>query len=100
MVLVPAASWADVPASAPDDPSVSGLQFLVVLLLIPLGLAGLIALLAALPSIVRDKGYQPGQSWRSGPEWFGGPTRGVEAADDVEPREIESGSTGGTSGRW
>lgn len=83
-------------------PDVSPLGFLVVLVLIPLGLAAVIALLAVLPSLARDKGYQPGQEWRGEPEWFGGPTQGVRAADESTPEQIESRSqdTGSTSARW
>lgn len=102
LVLVPAVALADTPASAPDAPHVSGLQYIVVLVLIPAGLFLVVALLAALPSMISDKGYEPGQSWRSDPEWFGGPRKGVDAADDVPPAAIESAEKerGGTSGTW
>ncbi len=72
------------------------------LLIIPLGVAAVISLLAVLPSLASDRGYEPGQSWRGDTEWFGGPTKGVEAADEVTPQQIEQSSkdTGGTSGRW
>ena len=33
-------------------------------------------------------------------EWFGGPRQGVEAADTVDAKELESKGTGGASGRW
>lgn len=83
-------------------PDVSLLSFLVVLVLIPLGAAAVIALLTVLPSMARDKGYEPGQEWRGEPEWFGGPTKGVKAADESTPEQIESSSTdsGSTSARW
>ena len=72
------------------------------LAILPLGAAAVIALLAVLPSIASDKGYEPGQSWRGDTEWFGGPTKGVKGADDVTPDQIEQSSkdAGGTSGRW
>ena len=102
VLLVPAIALADTPASAPDAPHVSGLQYIVVLVLIPLGLFAIVSLLAALPSMISDKGYEPGQAWRSDPEWFGGPRKGVEAADDVPAKAIEGAESdrGGTSGTW
>ncbi|MCX6395514.1 MAG: hypothetical protein NTV23_03415 [Propionibacteriales bacterium] len=102
LVLLPAAALADTPSSAPDAPHVSGLEYIIVLVLIPAGLFAVVALFAALPSMIRDKGYEPGQSWRSEPEWFGGPRKGVEAADDVPSNAIEAAESdrGGTSGTW
>lgn len=102
IALLPATAFADTPSTAPDAPHVSGLQYLVVLVLIPLGLFALVTLLAALPSMINDKGYEPGQAWRSDPEWFGGPGKGIEAADEVPTSAIEASESdrGGTSGKW
>lgn len=99
-VLVPA--LADTPAGWSKAPHVSAFDFLIVLVLIPLGLAAIIALLVLLPGLARDRGYEPGQSWRGESKWFGGPSRGVEESDSVSAEQIESSSkeTGGTSGRW
>ena len=93
---------ADTPANWEQQPSVSGLDFLLVLVLIPLSAAAVIALLSVLPSLAKDRAYEPGQAWRGQTEWFGGPTKGVEATEDVAPEQIESGSrdSGGTSARW
>jgi hypothetical protein len=93
---------ADTPEAWEKAPDVSPFGFLLVLAIIPLGAAAVISLLALLPTIIGDKGYEPGQSWRGDTEWFGGPTKGVAAADDVSPQQIEQSSqgTGGTSGRW
>lgn len=96
------------PASAaePDAweraPDVSPLGFLLILVIFPLGAAAVISLLAVLPSMASDRGYQPGQSWRGEAEWFGGPTKGVKSADEVTPEQIEARSkhTGGTSASW
>jgi hypothetical protein len=98
--LVPAA--ADTPQNWEKAPDVSALGFLLVLVIIPLGAAAVIALLAVLPSLASDKGYRPGHSWRGESEWFGGPTKGVHAADELAPEQIEAGTqgSGGTSGRW
>jgi len=93
---------ADTPEGWEQAPDVSPLGFLLVLAIIPLGAAAVISLLAVLPSLASDRGYEPGQSWRGDTEWFGGPTKGVKGADDVTPEEIEQSSkdAGGTSGRW
>lgn len=101
LVLAPAAAFADEPAAWGSQPHVSGWQFLVVLVLIPAGLFLVISLLAALPSMIRDKGYEPGQAWSSEPEWFGGPRQGVEAAEATSPAQLEGApEQGGTSGTW
>ena len=62
----------------------------------------MLTLLTVLPSLASKRGYEPGQSWRSDAEWFGGPTKGVKSADEVTPEQIESRSkdTGGTSAGW
>ena len=99
-MVAPAA--ADTPDAWETAPDVSPLGFLLVLAIIPLGAAAVISLLALLPTLAGDHGYQPGQSWRGDSEWFGGPTKGIKAADDVTPDQIEKSSkdAGGTSGRW
>lgn len=93
---------ADRPAAWEEAPDPSLLSFLLVLVLIPLGIAAVLALLTVLPSMASDKGYEPGQSWRGESAWFGGPTKGVESADNVTPEQIEAASRGrgGTSGKW
>jgi hypothetical protein len=93
---------ATTPSDWPEPPSVSVLEFLVVILLIPTGLALVIALLAAIPSM-RGGGstYQPGLAWRHEAEWFGGPRDGLEKADKSDCEAIEaSGERGGASGHW
>lgn len=105
-IVLGAAAASPAGAATPEQwesvPDVSVLGFLTVLVLIPLGLAAVIALLTLLPSLARDKGYEPGQEWRGEPEWFGGPTAGVQAAHETTPEQIESRSegTGGTSAHW
>jgi hypothetical protein len=100
-VLLDAAS-ADTPADWEKAPSVSGFDFLLVLFLIPLGLALVISFLAFVPTLVGDQGYRPGQSWRGESEWFGGPRKGIAAADEVTSDQLEAAGTdtGSTSGRW
>jgi hypothetical protein len=101
-VLLPISAFAEEPRSWQNAPHVSGLQFLVVLVLIPAGLFTIISVLASLPYMIGNKGYEPGQSWRSEPEWFGGPRKGVEAAEEIPAKQIEASDsqTGGTSGTW
>ncbi len=93
---------ADTPEAWEQPPTVSGLEFLLVLAIIPLGIALVLVLLTVLPSLASRRGYEPGQTWRSDSEWFGGPTKGVSSANEVTPEQIESRSkdTGGTSARW
>jgi hypothetical protein len=102
IVTLPAVASADTPATWEKAKDVSGLDYLLVLVLIPAGLALVISLLASLPSMISDRGYEPGQSWRAQPEWFGGPQKGVEAADRLAPEQIEAAEAGrgGTSGKW
>ncbi|WP_123391278.1 hypothetical protein [Nocardioides aurantiacus] len=93
---------ADTPAAWEQAPDVSVLGFLLVLVIIPVGIAAVVALLTVLPSMARDKGYEQGAAWRGEPEWFGGPTKGLGAADQVTPEQIESAGkgAGGTSAHW
>jgi len=90
------------PAQWPEAPSVSPLDFLLVLVLVPAGLALVIALLAALPSMLGGGStYHPGLAWRHEAEWFGGPRDGLEKADRSDPEAIEaSAERGGASGHW
>lgn len=91
------------PSQWPEAPSVSVLDFLLVLLVIPTGLALVIALLAALPSMRSGggSGYQPGLAWRHEAEWFGGPRDGLEKTDKSDRAAVEaSGERGGASGHW
>ena len=83
-------------------PGIVAFEFVLVLVILPLTAAAIISLLTLVPLLINDRGYQPGQSWRSQTEWFGGPSKGVEAADEVTTEQIEARSkgTGGTSGSW
>ena len=93
---------AEPPEAWESTPDVSAFEFVMLLLILPLAAAAVISLLTLVPLLINDRGYQPGQSWRSQVEWFGGPSKGVKAADDVTPEQIEARSkgTGGTSGSW
>jgi hypothetical protein len=89
---------ADTPEGWADAPDVNGLDYLLVLVIIPLALAAVISLLTVLPSLIGDKGYEPGQTWRSEPEWFGG--RRVDDAEAPQAIEAADADRGGASGKW
>jgi hypothetical protein len=102
VVALPAVALGDTPADWEKVPHVSGLEFLLVLVLIPVGIGLVITVLTILPSLIHDRGYEPGQSWRAEAEWFGGPRKGVDAAEDLSEKQIEAAESGrgGTSGEW
>jgi hypothetical protein len=114
LVLVPALlvtsltgiASADAPVQWEDNGKTSPLHVLLVLVVIPVGLFVLITLLVYLPSMMRKgESYQPGQPWRNGAEWFGGPRGGVGAVDETEQPLAVGGSDrsqerGGASGQW
>lgn len=93
-------------ATAPDQwdaaPPVPALHVLLVLVAIPLALAAVISFLVYVPSLARGENHQPGQAWRNEPEWFGGPSDGLETVDTAEPKAVEDqvSGQGGASGRW
>ncbi|HEU4515640.1 MAG TPA: hypothetical protein VFR87_21225 [Nocardioidaceae bacterium] len=97
--LVAAPALAAPPQTWPDPEPVSALDYLMVLLIIPLGLVLLITLLAYVPAMVKGEKYKPGRSWRNENEWFGGPKDGLEAADKAEVPATET-ERGGASARW
>lgn len=89
-------AFADEPSGSEYTPPVSVFHFLVIVLLIPLGLALVISVLAALPSWIKGDSYSPGQPWVGEGEWFGGPRKTVDPAD--EPQAIESAGERGGGG--
>ena len=99
--LVAAPALAAPPQTWPTEPHVTAFDFLLVLFIIPLGLALVISLLVSIPSMVRSEKYTPGRAWRNESEWFGGPKDGLEAADKTErPAEAAETERGGASARW
>ena len=100
-VTFAAPASADPPSNWENSPDVTGLDARGVVFLLPLGLVLVISLLAALPSLVKGDSYEPGQAWRSEGEWFGGPSKGVAGADQVDPKQLESaGDQGGAGARF
>lgn len=101
LTLVGAPVLAAPPEAWPDAEPVGALDFLLVLVLIPLGLFLLITLLVSVPRLARGEKYTPGRAWRNENEWFGGPKDGLEAADRAErPSEDAAADRGGASARW
>jgi hypothetical protein len=97
-------AFAEAPDQWADNPAVSPLYVLLVLVVIPVALFLVITLLVYLPSMSRGESYQPGQVWRGEPTWFGGPRAGIEAVEATPPPAVGSGgqgsTRGGTSGSW
>lgn len=93
-------AYADAPSAWSKPPHVSGLDFLLVLVLIPLGIGLVITLLTMLPSLKSGNVYEPGTPWRSESAWFGGPRKGVEAADAGALPAGSSSRKGGASAKW
>ena len=81
---------ADTPADWKNDPRVSALDWALVLVLIPVGIAVIITLLVMVTN--RGDSYQPGEAWEGKDEWFGGPKN---AASRGSLPGGESDSTGG-----
>lgn len=97
--LAAAPAVAAPPTTWSDPEPVGALAYLLVLLVIPAGLAVLITVLTYVPAMVKGEKYTPGRAWRNESEWFGGPKDGLEAADRADIRELE-GERGGSSARW
>lgn len=99
-LATPMAAFADTPAAWAEPPHVSGLRFLVLLVLIPGGIALGVVLLVSLPSLAKDKDYRAGQSWRAEGEWFGDREL-PSAAEETELTSAEAADQrGGVSGSW
>lgn len=90
------AAHADTPAAWADAPDHGAFDYLLVLLLIPAGLAVIITLLTVLPSLIHGESHDKGDAWRTEEEWFGGPRQGMQAAD----RDDSAAGKGGASGNW
>ena len=79
----------------------SALENLLILGGIPLLVIAVITLLVYLPSMIRRQAGEPALAFRDRSEWFGGPRRGVSAAEQV-PVASEGGDSGkgGSGARW
>lgn len=96
LVSVAAVASADTPAAWDDAPEHGAFGYLLLLFLIPLGIALVVTTLVLLPSMIRGEKHEEGDAWRSDDEWFGGPRQGIEAKDHAEI----GADRGGASGNW
>jgi hypothetical protein len=90
------------PALALDDGEVHGEGLgtgltIVIYVLIPLGIALVIAFFAALPSMLRRPRYRPGRPWKHDPLWFSGPDDPDAALQRARPGAT---ARGGASAEW
>jgi hypothetical protein len=83
-------SWSD-----PDNGSL--LENLLILVGIPIAVTLLLALLVYLPSMMRGQSSEPALAFQEKSEWFGGPRKGVEAAQGTP---ADGQDKGGAGGRW
>ena len=73
-------------------------HYALVLVAIPLAVIVVITLLVYLPSMIKGQSSEDGAAFRDNPEWFGGPRRGVDAAEETAPEDRSK--QGGASARW
>ncbi|HEX6516560.1 MAG TPA: hypothetical protein VF049_13405 [Nocardioidaceae bacterium] len=102
LTVTAAPALAVAPDTWKETDRVSPLHALLIYAVIPLSLFVVITLLVYVPSMARGRRYQPGLAWRNEPEWFGGPSDGVSAVDEVDPAVVAAGheSKGGASAHW
>ena len=85
---------ADVPEGWSDPDKMSWGHLLLLILAIPAGLAIVISLLAALPSLLKGQGLTGGHA---GGQWIGGPRQGTS---ELAGPDTETSEAGGASARW
>jgi len=94
-VVLAGPAMADVPEGWAPDTHMSWGHLLVIILAIPVGLALVISLLAALPGLVRGEGLTGGGHVEG--QWIGGPRRGTS---ELAQTDDENSQAGGASARW
>lgn len=87
---------ADVPVGWSDPEDVDPWAAILIIALIPIGLALIITLLCYLPAIIRGERLTPGASHVE-TQWIGGPRQ--DTAQLTAP-DSESPEAGGASARW
>lgn len=87
---------ADVPEGWAEPTTVSGLEFLLLLVIIPLGLALVITVLVYVPSLVRGESLAPGNQEPEN-QWLGGPSK---SPAELTVGDSDSSEAGGASARW
>ncbi len=101
-MLVASPAFAGLNRDDGDDPGASMSTLKVVLIFggAPIGLFLLIALLVALPGIVKGPRYRPGKSWQGTPQWYGAPETAKPAIDphSSDPHSNDTAAVGATAG--
>jgi hypothetical protein len=95
LTALPAA--ANVPEGWSEPDAVSGVQFLLVLILLPVGLVLVVGLVYLAPGFARGEGFT-GRDAHADDQWFGGPDR--DARELPASEEERPAITGGAGGRW
>lgn len=70
---------------------------ILLFVVVPLAIFGVIALLSAMPSMLRRPRYRPGKGWDHDPLWFAGPDNPQDAIKTARPRPT---GKGGASAEW
>jgi hypothetical protein len=96
LTALPAA--ANVPEGWSEPDPVSGVQFLLVLILLPIGLLLLVGLVFLAPGFARGEGFT-GRDAHADDQWFGGPDRDARELT-ASSEEERPAITGGAGGRW
>lgn len=99
LLIAGALPAAAVPEGWETPPPVSGLQFLLVLLVLPAAAFGVIALLSYLSASRTPQYSTEVELHQGGQAWLGGPGRGVDAVGRDGADEAGS-TTGGAGARW
>jgi hypothetical protein len=87
------------PPTTWQNPAHNGfLHYALILGAIPLAVILVITLLVYLPSMMKGQSSDGTLAFQEHPEWFGGPRRGVEAAEETAP--ADRSKQGGASARW
>jgi len=82
---------------ADPGPGLSRAATIGLFVLVPLAIAGAIAVLVMVPGAVRGTRYRPTKGWDAAPVWFGGPLDPAAAVAEAQPGDTVRG---GGSGSW
>jgi hypothetical protein len=93
-VVLTGPALADVPEGWSDPKPMSWGHLLLLILVIPIALGIIIALVVALPGLVKGEGFTGGHA---GGQWLGGPRKGTS---ELAGPDSETSEAGGASARW
>lgn len=100
-VAAPAAAEPPTGWEVVEDPSL--LEFLTVLVFVPLAIIAVIVLLVSLPSMIGREQSDPALVFSQQREWFGGPRQAPQDGDEPDgPADADPSSkqTGGAGAHW